>query len=60
MEIVLKQAITETNCGLTGVGKSRNNIFGFRNKGGYIYFKTIIVVIYSLTKCYKYNSTNTK
>lgn len=39
-DIVLRQAITETNCGKTGVGKTKNNLFGFRNKSGYIYFKS--------------------
>lgn len=39
-KIVLQQAIIETNCGKTGVGKTKNNIFGFRNKNGYKYYKT--------------------
>lgn len=39
-KVVLQQAIIETNCGKTGVGKSKNNIFGFRNKNGYKYYKT--------------------
>jgi hypothetical protein len=39
-DIVFKQAIIETNCGKTGVGKTKNNLFGFRGKNGYIYYKT--------------------
>ena len=37
-EIVLKQAIIETNCGKTGSGKN-NNIFGFRGRNGYKHYK---------------------
>lgn len=37
-EIVIKQAITETACGTTGVGKTRNNLFGFRKTKSYINF----------------------
>jgi len=39
-EIVLKQAIGETGCGSTGVGKSKNNLFGFLKGGTYIRFKS--------------------
>jgi len=39
-KIVLQQAIIETNCGKTGVGRTQNNIFGFRNKNGYKHYKT--------------------
>jgi len=38
-EIVLRQAIGETGCGNTGVGKSKNNLFGFSYRGSYITFK---------------------
>jgi hypothetical protein len=44
-DICTRIATTETQCGTTGVGKSRNNIFGFRNKSGYIYFKDITACI---------------
>ncbi len=37
-EIVLKQAILETNSGQTGVGKTHNNKLAFRTKSGYIKF----------------------
>ncbi len=37
--IVLAQAILETNCGKTGVGLSKNNLFGFRTSKGYIHFE---------------------
>lgn len=37
-EIVIRQAITETACGTTGVGKTRNNLFGFRKTKSYINF----------------------
>lgn len=37
-EIVIKQAITETACGTTGVGKTKNNLFGFRATSVYINF----------------------
>ncbi len=40
-DIVTRIATTETQCGTTGVGKTRNNIFGFRTKSGYMYFKSI-------------------
>lgn len=34
-DVVIRQAIKETDCGLTGVGKTKNNIFGFRTSKGY-------------------------
>jgi len=37
-DIVFKQAVLETNCGKTGVGKSKNNLFGFMLNGSYISF----------------------
>ena len=39
-DIVFKQAVIETNCGKTGVGKTKNNLFGFRGKDGYIRYNT--------------------
>jgi hypothetical protein len=44
-DIAVRISTTETQNGTTGVGKSRNNIFGFRNKSGYIYFKDITACI---------------
>jgi hypothetical protein len=41
-EICWQQAGAETSWGTTGVGKSRNNLFGFRNKSGYLYFDSYI------------------
>lgn len=41
-EVVYQQAICETNGGLTGVGKTKNNLFGFRTKSGYTYYKSWI------------------
>lgn len=40
-DIVMQKAIQETECGTTGVGASRDNIFGFRVKE-YINFKDSI------------------
>jgi hypothetical protein len=39
-EVVFKQAVMETNCGKTGVGATKNNLFGFKLSGSYMYFKT--------------------
>lgn len=39
-QVVIKQAIWETNCGKTGVGKTKNNLFGFKTKEGYISFSS--------------------
>lgn len=41
-DVVIRQAIKETNCGLTGVGKTKNNIFGFRNSKGYKVYESWI------------------
>lgn len=38
-KIVLQVAYLETHCGQGGVGKSKNNLFGFRGKE-YFYFNT--------------------
>lgn len=38
-DIVLKQAKLETNYGKSGVGKYKNNLFGFRKTNKYINFK---------------------
>lgn len=37
--VVLQQCIAETGCGSQGVGKTRNNLFGFKNKSGYKHYK---------------------
>ncbi|MEM4711293.1 MAG: glucosaminidase domain-containing protein [Candidatus Woesearchaeota archaeon] len=38
-DIVLKQAKLETNYGKSGVGRYKNNLFGFRKTNRYINFK---------------------
>ena len=39
-QVVIKQAVIETNCGKTGVGKTKNNLFGFKLSGIYMSFNT--------------------
>lgn len=39
-DIVLKQAKLETNYGKSGVGKYKNNLFGFRKTNKYLNFKS--------------------
>lgn len=40
-ETIVQQSTTETQNGNTGVGKSHNNLFGFRSSENYMYFKTL-------------------